>query len=273
METGILLWQVVIGFVGAGLVGLLAWRAGALAPSGAWGATFVGGLIFGFGGFPWAALLLTFFISSSVLSKLFAKQKKGLAEEKFAKGSRRDWGQVLANGGAGAFLALVQALFPGQVWPWLAFAGAMATVNGDTWATELGVLSANLPRLITTGKPVERGTSGGISWTGTGATFAGAALVGLIMGWVSPRVSFWQGLLVIALAGLAGAFLDSLLGATVQAIYYDPDRQKETERKIMHEDGSPASPIRGWDWMNNDAVNFLSSIFGAVVAVGLYTLW
>jgi uncharacterized membrane protein len=79
--------------------------------------------------------------------------------------------------------------------------------------------------------------------------------------------------LVIALAGLAGAFLDSLLGATVQAIYYDPDRQKETERKIMHEDGSPASPIRGWDWMNNDAVNFLSSIFGAVVAVGLYTLW
>ena len=115
MGSGIVLSQIVIGFVGAGLLGLLAWRAGALAPSGAWGAALVGGLIFGFGGFPWAALLLTFFISSSALSKLFVGRKKSLAEEKFAKGSRRDWGQVLANGGAGAFLALVQALFPGQV--------------------------------------------------------------------------------------------------------------------------------------------------------------
>jgi uncharacterized membrane protein len=64
-----------------------------------------------------------------------------------------------------------------------------------------------------------------------------------------------------------------LLGATVQAIYYDPARQKETERKIMNEDGSPAPPLRGWDWMNNDVVNFLSSVFGALVAVGLYSLW
>jgi uncharacterized protein (TIGR00297 family) len=265
------LQQVIFGFLGAGLAGLLAWRAGALAPSGAWGAVLVGGLIFGFGGFPWAALLLTFFISSSALSRLFAKRKAGLAE-KFAKGSRRDWGQVLANGGAGAFLVLVQALFPGQAWPWLAFAGAMATVNGDTWATEVGVLSANLPRLITTGKPVERGSSGGVSWTGTGATLAGAALVGLVMGWVSSRVDFWQGLIVVSLAGLAGAFLDSVLGATVQAIYYDPARQKETERRIINQDGSTASPIRGWEWINNDMVNFLSSVFGAMAAVGLYTL-
>ena len=101
----------------------------------------IGTLIFGFGGVPWAALLLAFFISSSLLSKMFSAKKVSLAE-KFEKGSRRDWAQVLANGGAGAFLAVVGLLFAQDAWPWLAFAGAVATVNADTWATELGVLSA-----------------------------------------------------------------------------------------------------------------------------------
>jgi len=136
-----------------------------------------GGLIFGLGGIPWAVLLLTFFISSSLLSRAFAVSKFVLAE-KFAKGSRRDYGQVLANGGLGALLALLLALLPLEVWPWIAFAGAMAAVNADTWATELGVLSASPPRLITNRKVVERGTSGGITLFGNLAALAGAALIG-----------------------------------------------------------------------------------------------
>jgi uncharacterized protein (TIGR00297 family) len=215
--------------------------------------------------------LLTFFISSSILSKLFAGRKAHLAE-KFAKGSRRDWGQVLANGGVGAFLAAVQLLQPDELWPWLTFAGAMATVTGDTWATELGVLSPNLPRLITTGQQVERGTSGGVSLTGSAATLAGAMLVGLMGKIFSPEQSWLIAVGVVTLAGFAGAFFDSLLGATVQAIYYDPARKKATERRVIMEDGLPAKPVRGWAWMNNDVVNFLSSIFGALAAVGLYLL-
>ena len=69
-----------------------------------------GGLIFGLGGIPWAVLLLAFFISSSLLSRAFAASKFVLAE-KFAKGSRRDYGQVLANGGLGALLALGLVFF------------------------------------------------------------------------------------------------------------------------------------------------------------------
>ena len=146
----------------------------------------------------------------------------------------------------------------------------MATVNGDTWATELGVLSKHLPRLITTGKPVERGTSGGVTLTGSAATLAGAGLVALVMGLTSPAYPFWRGLALVSAAGFVGAFIDSFLGATVQVIYYDPARQKETERRIFDQDGNPVAPLSGWTWMNNDAVNFISSLVGALAATGLY---
>jgi uncharacterized protein (TIGR00297 family) len=266
MHPDITLSQILIGFGLAILTGLAAWRTGALAVSGAVSASLVGGLIFSLGGLPWAALLLTFFISSSALSKLF-RQKKAALAEKFAKGSQRDWGQVLANGGVGAFLVLLHALYPDQFWPWLAYAGAMATVNGDTWATELGVLSPKMPRLVTNGQPVERGTSGGVTLAGIGATLAGAALVALVMSLTDGRAALASVMIVIPLAGLAGATFDSLLGATVQAIYYDPERKKETERVIPG-----AEPVRGWAWMNNDAVNFISSIFGALLALCIWQL-
>jgi len=61
--------QFIIGILLGALIGYGAYRAGALTPSGAWAAVLTGGLIFGLGGFSWAVLLLTFFISSSVLSR------------------------------------------------------------------------------------------------------------------------------------------------------------------------------------------------------------
>ena len=263
--------SLLIGFFFAALIGYLAWRAGSLAPSGGLAAFVVGGLIFGIGGFPWAALMLTFFISSSLLSKLFAQRKAKMAE-KFAKGSQRDWGQVLANSAAGAGLVILQAMYPDQLWPWLAYAGAMASVNGDTWATELGVLSASAPRLITTGKKVPVGTSGGISQFGSLATLGGAFVVALVMILTKNTGNFWSGLWIVSLAGLAGATVDSFLGATVQAIYYDPVKEKETERRIYDESGSLVKPLRGWPWMNNDLVNFICSVFGALTAAGLW-IW
>ena len=142
--------QILIGFLLAILIAVLAWRAGSLSRSGAWAAVLTGGLIFGLGGLPWAILLLLFFISSSVLTRAFSQRKASLAE-KFSKGSRRDWGQVLANGGLGALLAVGYSIPPHHEWLWLAFAGAMAAVNADTWSTELGVLSLIPPRMITTG--------------------------------------------------------------------------------------------------------------------------
>jgi uncharacterized protein (TIGR00297 family) len=263
--------QLLIGLLLAILIALLAWRAGSLSGSGAWAAVLTGGLIFGLGGLPWAVLLLTFFISSSALSRAFGRRKAALAE-KYSKGSRRDWGQVLANGGLGALLATGYALTPGQEWLWVAFAGAMAAVNADTWATELGVLSAVPPRLITTGQKVERGASGGVTLAGTLAALGGAALIGIAAAVFSPAVGWFYRLSVIILGGLAGSIFDSLLGATVQAIYRCPTCNKETERHPTHTCGSQTVQVRGWSWINNDVVNFACSLMGAIVAAVIWQL-
>lgn len=257
--------NLLLGFLLGALIGGVAWRVGALSRSGAAAATLTGGLIFGLGGWSWAALLLAFFISSSGLSKAFAGRKAAL-NEKFAKGSRRDAGQVLANGGLGALLAIAHALWPDQLWVWLAFAGAMAAVNADTWATELGVLSQSAPRLISSGKVVERGASGGVTALGTLAALGGAALIGLLAALLRPAGGFWIVWGAVTLAGLLGSLFDSLLGATVQAIYFCPNCQKETERHPLHSCGTETKQVRGWRWLNNDWVNFGCSLAGALLA-------
>ena len=263
--------QIFLGFLFSALIAYLAFRAGALAPSGAWAAVLTGGLIFGLGGIPWAVLLRTFFISSSLLSRAFAARKSGLAE-KFDKGSRRDYGQVLANGGLGALLALVLALFPLKEWLWIAFAGAMAAVTADTWATELGVLSTTSPRLITNRKVVERGTSGGITLFGNLSALAGAALIGFGAALFTPSTPASRLMAVFTVAGFAGAAFDSFLGASVQAIYYCPQCQKETESHPHHRCGNETVQVRGWRWLNNDLVNFSCSLVGASVAVAIWGL-
>jgi uncharacterized protein (TIGR00297 family) len=262
--------QTAIGFILGAIIAFLAWRARSLSRSGAWAAALTGGLVFGLGGLAWAAILLTFFISSSALSRMFAR-RKARVEEKYAKGSQRDWGQVLANGGLGALLAVANWLLPDQSWPWLAFTGAMAAVTADTWATELGVFNPTLPRLITNGKVVERGTSGGVTPLGYLAVLGGAALVGVVAAIFYPD----QALVLIVgsiAGGLMGSTVDSILGATLQAIYYCPACQKETERHPNHTCGTPTIPHRGLRWMSNDWVNFLCSVIGAVLALVVWGL-
>lgn len=263
--------QLAIGILLGALIGALAYRAGALSRGGAWAAALTGGLVFGLGGAAWAALLLAFFVSSSALSRAFAARKAGLSE-KYSKGARRDAGQVLANGGLAALLALAHAFWPQQAWPWIAFLGAMAAVNADTWATELGVLGARPPRLITSGRVVERGASGGVSAPGYLAALGGSALIGLAAALFAPAAQALPLLGSAALGGLAGSTCDSLLGATVQAIYCCPACKKETERHPRHTCGAETHRVRGWRWLDNDAVNFACSLAGAGAAAAAYTL-
>ena len=256
------------------VVGVIGYRRGALSGSGVVGALITGTLIFGLGGWEWGVLLLAFFVSSSVLSFYRARDKRKLAE-KFAKGHRRDLGQALANGGLAALLAVLSKLLPvgGGGWEgawFFACAGAMAAVNADTWATELGVLSPNPPRLITTGRRVEVGASGGVTWLGTGASLGGALLIGLLGGLILRQGWTVAGALLLAatVGGLAGSLFDSLLGATVQAIYRCDACGKETERKV-HGCGTQTRLLRGWRWLDNDLVNFTASAVGALVAAGI----
>jgi len=273
------LFELVGGVALSLAIGVVGYRRGALSGSGVVGALVTGTLIFGLGGWEWGVLLVAFFVSSSALSFYHAREKQGLAE-KFAKGNRRDIGQALANGGGAALLALLSHLLPplpppappwegGTLW-FVACAGAMAAVNADTWATELGVLSSRPPRLITTGRRVEVGASGGVTWLGTGASLGGALFIGLLgglgllvlrQGW-APAGTL---LLAATVGGLAGSLFDSLLGATAQAIYWCDACGKETERQV-HRCGTETRLLRGWRWLGNDMVNLLASAVGALVA-------
>jgi uncharacterized protein (TIGR00297 family) len=283
-------WEsILLGLVLSSLMGALGYWRRALDAGGVAGAVLVGTLIFGLGGWIWGLLLITFFVSSSWLSRYRRADKQEIGE-KFAKGSRRDLGQALANGGVGALLAVVFAWYPEPVL-FAGFLGVMATVNADTWATELGVLSPDLPRLVTTGQAVSPGTSGGITSLGTWASLAGALLVGAVAALLIQIDSLVNGagsasglyaplrahavtypLLAVA-GGLGGSFLDSLMGATVQGIYYCTGCAKETESPL-HRCGRPAQPIRGWSWLNNDLVNLLASIGGGLLAASLaWIVW
>ena len=256
--------QLVNGLLLAIAIAYLAYRARSLSQSGTFAAAIVGTVVFGVGGWQWAILLLTFFITSSSFSRAFRKRKQGL-DEKFSKGSERDAGQVFGNGGLATLFVLVHALFPGSIIGWAGFAASLAAVNADTWATELGVLNPTPPRMITNPRrQVEKGTSGGVSLFGTLASLLGASLIALPAAWFADN---WVLFPIIALAGLAGSLFDSLLGATVQAMYFCPTDQKETERHPLHICGTPTVHVRGWEWLNNDWVNFACSAFGSLIVL------
>lgn len=244
------------------------WR-GSLSRSGVAGGLIVGTLIFGLGGWAWGLLLGIFFVSSSLLSHFRESEKRRLAE-KFEKGHRRDFGQAMANGGAGAVIALLSSVIPSPLWfPF--FVGVMSTVNADTWATELGTLSGRRPRLITTGRRVATGTSGGVSRLGTFVSLLGGGLIGLAAGASRAGRGRWKTLAIVGgFSGLAGSLFDSLLGATVQQIYYCDHCKKETERQL-HRCGHATRPVRGWPWLNNDLVNLIASLAGGLAAVALWT--
>jgi len=252
-----LLYQgLILGFIISGI----AYAAGALSGSGMVAAGLLGGITFGLGGLPPSLLLLWFFLSSSLLTRLFHKRKRAVNLE-YAKGGPRDLPQVLANGGV-AGVALVVYVLGGLQPAQYAFVGALAVANADTWATELGVLSRRLPRLLTNGRQVPAGTSGAVSGVGFIAALAGAGTIACLAGWLFADLWLIPAAMI---AGFLGSDLDSYLGACCQRVYYCPACQKETEKHPHHSCGAATEVLRGPAWLGNDAVNALATLLGAVL--------
>lgn len=264
------LLRLFLGFLFSSAVGLLAYRRRSLSRSGVAGAIVTGTTTVGMGGWSWGLTLIFFFVSSSFFSHFRSREKAVTAEDKFSKGSQRDLLQVAANGGTAAALALGYGLSSEhklQQTLQAGYIGALATATADTWATELGVLSSHPPRLITTGKQIAPGTSGGTTLLGTASSATGALALGTFFWLLRRRHKENFALPFIALiSGLLGSLFDSFLGATVQIMYFCPTCHKETEQHI-HTCGSKTQLLRGLPWMNNDVVNFLATLFGAVVAM------
>src|SRR6185369_3565625 len=128
-------------------------------------------------GWSWGALLLTFFVTATALSKLGERKKDELAGSIVQKGGERDARQVLANGGVYALSALGYLLIPSPIW-YATAAGALAASTADTWSTEVGTLVGGEPVSIVSAKRVPAGTSGGVTLIGTTAAVGGALLIG-----------------------------------------------------------------------------------------------
>lgn len=251
-------------YIGLGLafaIAVLSYTLHFLTASGSVATFILATFIFGAGGWSWTIPILVFFILSSLLSKV-GKKAKSKFTLMFEKSSRRDVGQVIANGGVAGSMIVGSVLIPHPFW-YLGYLAALAAVTADTWATELGVFSTQTPVSIKTWKTVDAGTSGGITLLGIFAAIAGAALIGLSGLWMSQSITYntigW-----IVFAGLLASLVDSVLGATIQAQYQCPICLKATERRV-HCDGQKTKQTSGLAWLNNDWVNLFCAMSGVLV--------
>lgn len=152
------------------------------------------------------------------------------------------------------------------------YIGHYACCAADTWASELGVLSKSQPRLITTGRRVPPGTNGGVSLLGTAASVAGGTFVGVLYYLMSLFSSSQQAHVITlgAITGLLGSVLDSLLGATLQATWFNTKTHKICAERDEHasKSGAEEQLVCGRAVLTNEQVNAVSVVL-TTVASGL----
>ena len=169
---------------------------------------------------------------------------------------------------------------------WAMYVAHYACAAADTWASEVGVLARAPPVLITSlltlqPRRVPPGTNGGVSIPGTIASAAGGLAIGLVFFGLSfalgitpvrdparypdqlPMVLFGM------FSGLLGSFVDSLLGATVQATYYSVERKCIVKRHRGDRVDPTVVHICGYDWLSNEAVNLVSTLATMAIAAAL----
>lgn len=265
--TGAIALRAAIGAAVAVTIAAVGLRAQALARSGALATIAVGTLGFACGGPVVALALILFFVSGSVLSRITTAQAQQ-ARSHAQKQGERDALQVFANGGVAigcATAGQIAALAGHDARMWLAASvGALAAASGDTWATEIGSLVGGTPRSILTLRPVERGASGGVTAIGLVASAAGGAFVGLA-GLSDPAYAAIKWIALACTSGFLGSLLDSIVGASLQALWRCPQCGRSMESPRHEACKADPQLVRGWAWLDNDGVNLFATVLGAAV--------
>lgn len=188
--------------------------------------------------------LLLLFVLTFAATRLGREQKAraGLAESKRG----RNAAQVLANLGVAA-LSSALCVAPLRAMPTAAASfhlipnctpmlAALVEATADTVSSEIGQAFGGTPRMLLTLRRVPPGTDGAVTLTGTLAGVAAGALLAAT-GISALRLTPHDAAIAL-LAGSAGLFFDSLLGATVERT----------------------------GWIGNDLVNLTSTLFAAALA-------
>lgn len=234
--------QLAIGLAVNLALAVAAYAAKAVNLSGAVAGLVVGSVIWGALGWQGFLLLAAFFVLGSAATKLGYRKK---AEKKLAQeeGGRRGARHALANCGVATVCALLAATVPlglPYALPYaLAFAAAFATAAADTAGSEIGQLYGKRAYLPTTFRRVPPGTEGAVSVEGTVA----GLVAGLALGALGAAVGLypWTGAAIVGVAAFVGTTLESILGAAL-----DTDAL-----------------------LDNEAMNFLNTLVGALVAFAL----
>jgi uncharacterized protein (TIGR00297 family) len=254
--------RLLVGAVMGAAVAGLAWRARSLSASGAVAAAAIGTVAVAAGN-QFAALLIFYFVSSSLLSRFGKRRKAERTAGTIEKAGARDAQQVLANGFVFAVACWMNVVSAPPELFLLSGTGALTASAADTWATEIGTLFGGTPRSILTWRRLPVGASGGVTIAGTLASLGGAICVGgfgVAMG-LPSRYFVW-----IVAGGLFGSFVDSIAGALIQERRWCDACGSPTEMRI-HVCGAGTRRVGGVPFVANDAVNLLATAAGAIATV------
>jgi len=153
----------------------------------------------------WFIVLFLFFLVGTAGTKFKEKKKRKMKIVQKIRSSKN----VISNGG----IAMLMAILGGPAGLY-GFIGALATATADTTSSEIGVLSKEKPRMITTFKKTVRGRNGAVTLFGT-IVGAIAALVIGIAGYLLIENSV-RVILVALIAGVLGNLIDSIVGAVLE---------------------------------------------------------
>jgi uncharacterized protein (TIGR00297 family) len=176
--------------------------------------------------------LLALFVLTWCATRFGRAKKQGLGVAEDTRG--RNAAQIAANLGVAGLAATIVLTRGGSAS--VIVLATLAEATADTLASELGEVLGGSPLLLTTLRRVPAGTDGAISLAGTVAGIIGATVV-VLVGAATHGLRL-SDTLTAGFAGISGLFIDSLLGATVERT----------------------------GQLNNDAVNFLSTLAAAVIA-------
>lgn len=230
------------------------------------------------------ATTVVFFLAGTRATRF--KQKLKTYDVQDDNGGKRNWIQVISNGGVGLEIAILLLIERGPAnempinflyeyfpsWLAIAFLGSMACACGDTLASELApALSTSKPRLITNPlKIVPKGTNGGVTILGLFCSLLGGLICGIsyyILTIVAVDRNLleksppqWPLVTVGGIAGLLGSLVDSILGATVQY-----SGLHKASGKVVSRSGPGVVKIAGAEILDNHSVNLVSTLLTALV--------
>ena len=212
-----------------------------LTPYGYLNALILGVIVWGTLGWRGYLVVMFFFLWGSAITFVGIEQKEaeGIADERSGvRGAGNVWGSAAA-----ATICAIAILFVPESLKTvfvLGYVASFCTKISDTTASEVGKAYGKTTYLITTLKPVPRGTEGAVSLEGTLAGVAGSIVLAVIawgIGMISPIGILW-----CAIAAFIATTVESLIGATLESRF---------------------------TWLTNDLVNFINTVIGAIVSIAL----